>query len=111
LKGALPSGFDATLLAHVAHCLDVEENRVALKRAYEAATAGGRLLIVEFFLAEEKTAPLPCTLMSGEFLINTNGIAYSTTEIRRFAEQQGWRFLEHRPLAGPVSLMVLEKGR
>jgi O-methyltransferase domain/Dimerisation domain len=109
LKERLPSGFDVMLLSHVVHCLSVEENRVVLAAAHNAASASGRLLIVEFFLDDTKTAPVACTLMSAEFLMKTNGISYSTTEIRRLAELIGWRFVEHRPLAGPVSLMVLEK--
>jgi SAM-dependent methyltransferase len=105
----LPTGFDALLLSHVIHCFNVDENRVVLEAAYDAASAGGRLLIVEFFLEDTKTAPVACTLMSAEFLMNTRGIAYSMTEVRHLAEQLGWRFVEHRALAGPVSLMVLEK--
>jgi len=105
----LPTGFDSLLLSHVIHCFSVVENRVVLKAAYDAARAGGRLLIVEFFLEDTKTAPVACTLMSAEFLMNTRGIAYSMTEVRHLSEQVGWRFVEHRALAGPVSLMVLEK--
>jgi ubiquinone/menaquinone biosynthesis C-methylase UbiE len=109
LNSELPTGFDSLLLSHVIHCFNVDENRVVLEAAYDAASAGGRLLIVEFFLEDTKTAPVACTLMSAEFLMNTRGIAYSTTEVRHLAEPLGWRFVEHRALAGPVSLMVLEK--
>jgi SAM-dependent methyltransferase len=109
LHDVIPTGFDALLLSHVLHCFSVEENRRLLQRLCDAVNSGGRLLIVEFFLDETKTSPVPCALMSAEFLLNTNGIAYSASEIRRFAEPCGWRFIEHRPLAGPVSLMVLEK--
>jgi hypothetical protein len=109
LKGELPTGFDSLLLSHVIHCFSVDENRVVLEAAHGATSPGGRLLIVEFFLEDTKTAPVAGTLMSAEFLMNTHGIAYSTTEVRGLAEQLGWRFVEHRALAGPVSLTVLEK--
>jgi hypothetical protein len=33
--------------------------------------------------------------------MKTRGIAYSMTEVRHLAEQFGWRFVEHRALAGP----------
>jgi SAM-dependent methyltransferase len=109
LDGELPADFDSMLLSHVVHCFNTDENRGVLARAHAASATGGRLLIVEFFLDETKTAPVACTLMSGEFLLNTSGVAYSAAEVRDMAEPIGWRFLEHRPLAGPVSLMVLEK--
>ncbi len=109
LNGALPTGFDVMLLSHVVHCFNMDENRIVLKQAFDVAAPGARLLIVEFFLDDTKTAPVACALMSGEFLMNTTGISYSTTEVRRLVETIGWRFVDHRPLAGPVSLMVLEK--
>lgn len=109
LKERLPTGFDVMLLSHVVHCFSLDESRAVLERAHNAASAGARLLVVEFFLDDTKTAPVAGTLISAEFLMQTNGISYSTTEIRRLAELIGWRFVEHRPLVGPVSLMVLEK--
>jgi hypothetical protein len=48
-------------------------------------------------------------LMSGEFLTQTSGISYSAAEVREWGTETGWRFVEQRPLAGPVSLLVLEK--
>lgn len=30
-------------------------------------------------------------------------------EVREWLEQCGWRFIEHRPLAGPVSVVIAEK--
>lgn len=109
MKDALPGGYDAMLMSHVLHAFSVEQNRALLKRVHDAAEGGTRLLIVDFFLDETRTQPVPAVLMSGEFLTQTNGRSYSVSEVRELAGQIGWRFVEHRGLAGPVSLLVLEK--
>lgn len=109
LKDAVPGDYDVLLMAHLLHCCNVEENLGLLRRAHAAAPKGAQVLVVDFLLNETKTGPVPCTLMSGEFLTHTSGISYSAAEVRAWGEQTGWRFVEHRPLAGPVSLVVLEK--
>jgi hypothetical protein len=109
LKDALPGGYDVLLMAHLLHCCNVEENLGLLKRAHSSAPPGAQLLAVDFFLNETKTGPLPGALMSGEFLTQTSGISYSAAEVREWGTETGWRFVEQRPLAGPVSLLVLEK--
>jgi hypothetical protein len=110
LKDALPGGYDVLLIAHLLHCCNVEENLGLLKRVHSSAPPGAHPLAVDFFLNETKTGPLPCALMSGEFLTNTSGISYSSAaEVCEWGTETGWRFVEQRPLAGPVSLLVLEK--
>lgn len=61
------------------------------------------------FQLATRTSPVMPALMSGEFLIQTLGRSYSAAEVRDWLAPSGWRFLEHRPLAGAVSLVVGEK--
>jgi hypothetical protein len=70
----LPAWHDATILAHVVHGFRERQNQQLLERVYAAAPAGGRLLIVDFFLDESRTDPVMATLMSGEFLVNTGAL-------------------------------------
>jgi precorrin-6B methylase 2 len=109
LNDALPAGHDATILAHVVHGFRERQHQQLLERVYAAAPAGGRLLIVDFFLDESRTDPVMATLMSGEFLVNTGARSYSVAEIRAEAAETGWRFVAHQPLGGPVSVVTLER--
>jgi hypothetical protein len=109
LKEPLPAGHDAMLLAHIVHGFRERENQRLLERLYTAAPAGGRLLIVDFFLDESRTGPVMATLISGEFLVNTGARSYSVAEIRQQAAETGWQFVAHQPLAGPVSVLILER--
>jgi hypothetical protein len=48
-------------------------------------------------------------LMAGEFAAQVkDGDVYSVEEIGQWLPTAGWRFLEHAPLAGPVSVVAAE---
>lgn len=109
LKDPLPKGHDAVLLAHVVHVLVPERNQELLRRTREVVAAGARLLMVDFWMNTTHTEPLVGALMAGEFLVvGGNGDVYSVDEVRVWLEQSGWRFMEHKPLSGPVTLLVAE---
>lgn len=109
LKDALPKGYDAILLAHVVHVLVPEQNLQLLRQARQAVSAGARLLAVDFWMDATHTQPVMGALMAGEFLVvGGNGDVYSVDEERKWLEQSGWRYLDHQPLAGPVTLLVAE---
>jgi hypothetical protein len=47
--------------------------------------------------------------MAGAFLVDTGvGDVYSEDEARQWFMQTGWRALERKELAGPVSVIVAE---
>jgi SAM-dependent methyltransferase len=108
LKGSYPDGHDVLLLANVVHYFDGERNRAILQHAREAAPAGGRLLLLDFWTDAGHTVPLGAAMMAGEFAVQLGGDVYSVDEVRTWLESAGWRFIEHRPLAGPMSLVVAE---
>lgn len=105
----LPSGYDLFLLANLIHYWSPEQNRDLLRRLRDAAEAGARLLAVDFWTDATHTEPLAAALMAGEFAVHLrHGDVYSVEEVRDSLEETGWRFLEHRPLAGPQSVVIAE---
>jgi len=108
LKGSYPGGYDVLLLANVVHYFDGERNRAVLQHAREAAPAGGRLLLLDFWTDAGHTEPMGAAMMAGEFAVQLGGDVYSVDEVRTWLENTGWRFVEHLPLAGPMSLVVAE---
>jgi ubiquinone/menaquinone biosynthesis C-methylase UbiE len=108
-KDPIPAGHDTLLLAHVVHVLNAERNFELLRLARRACEAGARLLMVDFWTDPTHTEPLEAALLAGEFLVMAaDGDVYSVEEMREWLGGSGWRFLEHRPLQGPVSLLVAE---
>lgn len=109
--GDLPRGYDAVLLANVIHIFSPEHNCQLLGRIREAVTSGARLLLVDFWTNPTHTEPVFSALMAAEFqMVSGEGDVYSLDEIQAWLDATRWRFVEHRPLVGPASLVVAEAG-
>lgn len=109
LADELPRGFNALLLANLVHYFTPDTNRSILRRIRAAAEPGARLLLADFWTDPTHTQPLPAALMAGEFAIHVNdGDVYSAEEGTAWLRDTGWRCLDQRPLAGPMSVIVAE---
>ena len=105
----LPPGHDVFLLANLIHYRSPADNIALLRRVRDAAPADGRLLLADFWTNATHTEPVHASLMAGEFAVHLrDGDVYSVDEVRDWLPDAGWRFVEHRPLAGPQSLIVAE---
>lgn len=68
-----------------------------------------RLLLVDLWMDASRTEPAAAPLASGEFLVMSGeGQAYGEDEADEWLAQTGWRKLDRRPLAGPVSVIIAE---
>ena len=75
----------------------------------KAAQPGSALLLAEFWTNPAHTEPLQAALMAGEFATHIRtGDVYSVEEVRSWLNHTGWRFADHRPLAGPQSLIIAQ---
>ncbi|RMH09196.1 MAG: methyltransferase [Nitrospirae bacterium] len=109
LQVPLPPGHDVILMANVIHLLAPDNIRHLLRRARQAVPMGARLLLVDFWTDATHTSPTFAALMAGEFLlVSREGDVYSVEEITQWLQETGWKLNEHRPLAGPASLVVAE---
>lgn len=109
MTGELPEGYDVFLLANLIHYWSPEENRELLHCVRRAAAPEARLLVADFWTDLTHTEPVIAALMAGEFAVHIrNGDVYSVDEARSWLEETGWRFVDHSPLAGPVSLVTAE---
>jgi SAM-dependent methyltransferase len=109
MAGELPAGYDVFLLANLIHYWSAEQNQELLQRVRRAAQPGSALLLADFWTNPAHTEPLHAALMAGEFAVHLrNGDVYSVEEVHDWLDRTGWRFADHRPLAGPQSLIVAE---
>jgi SAM-dependent methyltransferase len=109
MTGELPAGYDVFLLANLIHYWSPEQNQDLLGRVRRAAQPGSALLLADFWTNPAHTEPLQAALMAGEFAVHLRtGDVYSVEEVRGWLDHTGWRFTDHRPLAGPQSLIVAQ---
>jgi hypothetical protein len=108
----IPAGHDVVLIANAMHLFSPERNLELLRRTRQHVPDGARLLLVDFWTDATHTEPAFAALMAGEFLVFTGeGDVYSEEEAHRWLRETGWRALERKPLAGPISVVVAETAR
>ena len=89
------------------HINGPEENLLLLKKAYDALVPGGQVVVHDFILNAEKTAPRAGALFALNMLVNTQkGNAYSEPEYRAWLEAAGFEGIALLPLPGPTDLIV-----
>jgi SAM-dependent methyltransferase len=103
----IPGGYDAFILANVVHTFSPEHNVSLLRRIREHAVDGARLLMIDFWTDPTHTQPTFAALVAGEMLVNFGeGDIYSEEDAVGWFKESGWQLEEHKPLAGPASLIV-----
>ncbi|HVN05039.1 MAG TPA: methyltransferase [Bryobacteraceae bacterium] len=101
------AGFDLALVSAICHMLGEDENRDLLRRCREALAPGGRLVIQDFILDEDKTAPRMAALFSLNMLVGTErGASYNATEYATWLREAGFGGVNHVRLPGPSGLMI-----
>lgn len=105
----LPEGHDVVLVAGFIHLFDPPRIAVVLDRVRKAVEAGARLLIVDQWMDATHTKPLFGAMLAATYLlISGSGDTYSVDEAEPWLDAAGFRYLEHKPLNGPTSVVIAE---
>jgi len=106
-----PGKYDLVLLSAICHMFSPDENRRLLGRAYQALADGGRLVISDFVLDADKTAPRFGALFALNMLVATQaGSSYSEPEYSDWLKEAGFAQTRRLRMPGPASLMIGTKG-
>jgi len=107
LLDPLGHGFDLVLLSAICHMFSPEENRALYQRAHAALASGGRVLVQDFILEPEKTAPRFAALFSLNMLVGTRaGSSYSEPEYAAWLTEAGFRDIQRVRLPGPAGVLL-----
>lgn len=105
-----PSKYDLLLLSAVCHMFSPEENRQLFERSYAALAPKGRLVISDFVLEADKTAPRFGALFALNMLVNTHaGSSYSEPEYNAWLKEAGFAETMRVRMPGPANLMIATK--
>ena len=103
----LGEGFNLVLASAICHMLSPEENQDLLRRSFAALAPGGCLMIQDFILEPDKTAPRQAALFALNMLVGTPaGSTYSYQEYSEWLHKAGFKDVRPIRLPGPSSLMV-----
>jgi (2Fe-2S) ferredoxin/predicted O-methyltransferase YrrM len=104
---SLGEGYDLVLLSAICHMLGPDENRDLLRRAFEALGPKGRVVVQDFILEPDKTAPRTGAIFAINMLVGTErGSSYSYEEYAAWLAEAGFRDVRRIPLPGPSDLVL-----
>jgi (2Fe-2S) ferredoxin/ubiquinone/menaquinone biosynthesis C-methylase UbiE len=99
--------YDMIMLNAICHMFSEKQNREIFRRARRALTANGRLVVQDFILNSEKTAPQQAALFSLNMLVATEaGASYSESEYTQWMKAAGFDEVCRIHLPGPGDLIV-----
>ena len=106
----LGQGYDLVFVSAICHMLGPEENRDLLRRCHASLESGGRIVIQDFILEPDKTAPKWGALFALNMLVGTPaGSSYSEPEYTDWLSSAGFRDIRHVRLPGPATLMIASR--
>jgi acetylserotonin N-methyltransferase len=85
-----PRGYDAILLSNIFHDWDAATNAQLAIEAFEALPSGGRVLVHEILLDDDRAGPLAAASFSVMLLLATGGRQYSARELASMLEAAGF---------------------
>jgi (2Fe-2S) ferredoxin/2-polyprenyl-3-methyl-5-hydroxy-6-metoxy-1,4-benzoquinol methylase len=100
-------GYDLVLVSAICHMLGADENKGLLRRCFEALAPKGRVVIQDFILEPDRTAPKSAALFALNMLVGTQaGSTYTEGEYTSWLREAGFQDVRHVRLPGPSGLMV-----
>jgi predicted O-methyltransferase YrrM len=106
-SGKLGEGYDLIFVSAICHMLSPEENLDLLKRCHAALAPRGRVVIQDFILEADKTAPKSAALFALNMLVGTEaGSSYSEQEYATWLTEAGFDDVRRIRLPGPSGLML-----
>jgi ubiquinone/menaquinone biosynthesis C-methylase UbiE len=109
LTDALPSGFDVCLISNIIHSLGEEDNRALFDKAHSSLDKGGRVIVKDFFISEDGTAPLSSALFSVNMLLGTEeGGCYTPGQVEGWLAASGFRILGCENLTEQAGIVSAE---
>jgi len=106
-RDSFGSGYDLGLLSAICHMLGPDENRDLLRRVFAALAPGGRVVIQDHLMSDDKTTPRAGALFAVNMLVGTpSGSTYSATEYERWLREAGFAGPRQLPLPPPNGLLI-----
>jgi (2Fe-2S) ferredoxin/cyclopropane fatty-acyl-phospholipid synthase-like methyltransferase len=109
-KDDFGNGFDLVFISAICHMNNPEENIELFQKSFKALVNGGRVVIQDFILNNDKTSPRTAALFALNMLVGTRaGSSYSEKEYTDWLEKTGFEDVKLIRLPGPTALMIAKK--
>ncbi|MCP4756426.1 MAG: methyltransferase domain-containing protein [Proteobacteria bacterium] len=105
------SGYDLAFLSAIIHSNSPETNRDLIDKCYRALTPGGRIVVQDFIMDDDRTTPMFGAIFALNMLVGTqHGDTFTETEIAEWMTSAGFSDIGHLEPLGPVASVIGTKG-
>jgi (2Fe-2S) ferredoxin/predicted O-methyltransferase YrrM len=113
LTDPLGEGYDLVLVSAICHMFSSDDNRALFQRTFNALAPGGQIVVQDFILEPDKTAPRAAALFALNMLVGTTaGSSYSEPEFANWLRDCGFTDVRRVRFPGnPAGLMVGVRAR
>ena len=98
---------DVVLMGHILHDWDLPTKKMLIRKAFEAAPAGGALVVYEAIIDDDRSKNAFGLMMSLNMLIETPaGFDYTGADCTGWMREAGFSATRVEPLVGPDSMAI-----
>lgn len=107
----LPKGFDMVFLSAIIHSNSLETNRELIRKSFDALNPGGKIVIQDWIMNDNKTEPVQGAVFSINMLVGTEkGDCYSESEVKSWFKDAGFTDFKKVELeSGLGQMMAIKK--
>jgi len=109
-KGDLGADFDLIFISAICHMNGPEDNRDLFKKSFKALVPGGQIVVQDFILEPDRTAPRSAAIFAINMLVGTlHGGTYTEEEYSTWLRESGFVDVRRIRLPGPSGLMIARR--
>ncbi len=106
----LPTGFDLVFLSAVIHSNSLVVNQELLKKCYKSLNPGGKILIQDWIMNNDRTQPTQGTIFAINMLVGTEaGDCFTELEVTEMLLEAGFKHITRIEIESGLSQMMAQK--
>jgi len=110
LKVDFGSGYDLVFISNIIHSLSGEGNRLLLRRSFSALEHGGRIIVKDFLLDEDRINPPHSSMFAVNMLVGTSsGGCYTASEVKSWLDDAGFSYERQVDLTPQARMIIAVK--
>ena len=103
-----PTGQDVVLLSYLLSAVGGDDIPVLLDRAWEALSPGGRLIIHDFMLADDRSGPLSAAVFFLSYLsLRTDSESFTVAELTPLMEEGGFSNIQSGEMIPEITSFII----
>jgi len=110
LTDEIGDDYDLIFLSAIVHSNSFDENKLLIKKCFDALNKNGQIIIKDWIMDEDRTKPTGGALFAINMLVGTkNGDTYTESEMRDWLNNAGISKIERKDTSFGFSLLIGKK--